>query len=150
MRTSTRIVPIAVADSGQAHRQSLETGLRRTRLRIMYEKSLSRGENSALGETATLGRLDQMHAKGEVETFVRSLARYSEQALLILSGRTDISAESTKICPALIFERLWKELGIAKVFQGLLSERFFTFEVERTAVTGVGPWWAAVTGVGPW
>jgi len=64
---------------------------------------------------ATLGRLDQMHAKGEVETLVRSLARFSEQALLILSGRSDISADSTKIGPALIFERLWKELGIPKV-----------------------------------
>jgi len=80
---------------------------------------------------ATLGRLDQMHSKGEVQTLVRSLARFSEQALLILSGRSDISAESTKIGPALIFERLWQELGIPKVLQGLLSERFFFFDVER-------------------
>ena len=80
---------------------------------------------------ATLGRLDQMSAKGEVETLVRSLARFSEQALLILSGRSDVSAESTKIGPSLIFERLWKELGISKVLQGLLSERFFFFDVER-------------------
>lgn len=80
---------------------------------------------------ATLGRLDQMQARGEVETLVRSLARFSEQALLILSGRSDISAESTKIGPAFIFERLRQELGIAKVFEGLLSERFFTFNVER-------------------
>jgi transposase len=80
---------------------------------------------------ATLGRLDQMHAKGEVETLVRSLARFSEQALLILSGRSDISAASIKIGPSLIFERLWKELGIQKVLQGLLSERFFSFDVER-------------------
>jgi transposase len=80
---------------------------------------------------ATLGRLDQMHAKGEVETLVRSLARFSQQALLVLSGRSDISAESRKIGPSLIFERLWKELGIPKVLQGLLAERFFTFDVER-------------------
>ena len=72
-----------------------------------------------------------MHTKGEVETLVRSLARFSEQALLVLSGRSDISAESTKIGPALIFERLWKELGIPKVLKGLLSERFFFFDVER-------------------
>ncbi len=63
---------------------------------------------------ATLGRLDQMHAKGEVETLVRSLARFSEKALLILSGRSDITAECTTIGPALIFERLWKDLGISK------------------------------------
>jgi transposase len=86
---------------------------------------------------ATLGRLDQMHAKGEVETLVRSLARFSEQALLVLSGRSVISAESTKIGPALIFERLWKELGLPKVLQGLLSERFFTFDVERALFLSV-------------
>jgi len=80
---------------------------------------------------STLGRLDQMHAKGAVETLVRSLARFSEQALLILSGRSDVSAESIMIGPALIFERLWKELGIPEVLQGLLSERFFFFHVER-------------------
>ena len=80
---------------------------------------------------ATLGRLDQMQVKGKVETLVRSLARFSEQALLILSGRSGISAKSTKIGPALIFERLWNELGIPKALHGLLSERFFFFDVER-------------------
>jgi hypothetical protein len=80
---------------------------------------------------ATLGRLDKMQTKGEIETLVRSLARFSDQALLILSGRSDVSAESIMIGPALIFERLWKELGIPKILQGLLSERFFFFDVER-------------------
>ncbi len=79
----------------------------------------------------TLGRLDKMQIRGEVETLVRSLARFSEQALLILSGKSDISAESIKIGPSLIFERLWRDLGITKVLQGLLAERFFTFNVER-------------------
>ena len=86
---------------------------------------------------ATLGRLDQMHAKGEVETLVRSLARFSEQTLLILSGRSDIIADSTTIGPALVFDRLWKELGIPQVLQGLLSERFFTFDVERALFLSV-------------
>jgi transposase len=80
---------------------------------------------------ATLGRLDQMHAKGEVETLIRSLARFSEKALLILSGRSDITAECTTIGPALIFDRLWEDLGISTVLKGLLSERFFSFDVER-------------------
>lgn len=80
---------------------------------------------------ATLGRLDQMHAKGEIETLIRSLARFSEKALLILSGKSNITAESATIGPALIFERLWKDLGISKVLQGLLSERLFCFDVER-------------------
>jgi hypothetical protein len=98
---------------------------------LQIAESYRGGPNVKQRVIATLGRLDQMHAKGGVETLVRSLARFSEQALLVLSGRSDISAESIKIGPALIFERLWKELGIAKVLEGLLSERFFTFPVER-------------------
>lgn len=89
------------------------------------------GEKVKQRVIAILGRLDKMQAKGEVETLVCSLARFSEPALLILSGRSDVSAESIKIGPALIFERLWKELGIPTVLQGLLSERFFFFNVER-------------------
>lgn len=80
---------------------------------------------------STIGRLDKLHAKGDVETLVRSLARYSEKVLLVLSGESDPSAQSKKVGPSLIFERLWKELGIKKVIKRLLGERKFEFDVER-------------------
>lgn len=80
---------------------------------------------------ATLGRLDQMHSKGEVETLIRSLARFSEQALLVLSGKSDICAETRRIGPALIFDRLWSDLGIDKAIINVVSGRHFFFEVER-------------------
>ena len=79
----------------------------------------------------TLGRMDQLHQKDRIETLIRSLSRFSEKVLLILSGQTDVSASASKIGPALIFERLWKELGIKKVIQHLLCERKFEFNVER-------------------
>jgi len=79
----------------------------------------------------TVGRLDQLHAKGSVETLIRSLSRFSEKVLLILSGKSNVSSSAKKIGPALIFERLWKELGIQKVIKNLLSERKFEFDVER-------------------
>ena len=79
----------------------------------------------------TIGRLDRLHAKGDVETLVRSLAKYSEKVLLVLSGESDPSAQSKKIGPSLIFERIWKELGIKKVIKRLLGERKFEFDVER-------------------
>ena len=79
----------------------------------------------------TIGRLDQLHAKGRVESLIRSLCRYSERVLLILSGKSDVSVSARKIGPALIFERLWAELGIKKVIKGLVSERKFGFDVER-------------------
>ncbi len=56
----------------------------------------------------TLGRLDQMAEKGEIESLVRSLSRFSERTLLILSDKSKVSASAKKIGPALIFERLGK------------------------------------------
>lgn len=80
---------------------------------------------------ATVGRMDKLQAKGEVEILVRSLSRFSEKVLLILSDKSQVQASSKKIGPALIFERLWRELGIRKVLKQLLSDRKFTFDVER-------------------
>ena len=56
---------------------------------------------------ATIGRMDKLHAKGRVETLIRSLSRFSERVMLILSGDSEVLADAKKIGPALIFERLW-------------------------------------------
>ena len=79
----------------------------------------------------TIGRMDQLQAKGQIEMLIRSLSRFSEKVLLVLSGNSDVIACAKKIGPALIFERLWKELSIKKVIKGLLSHRKFKFDVER-------------------
>ncbi len=80
---------------------------------------------------ATLGRMDQLHDKGRVETLIRSLSRFSERALLILSGKSDVSADAIRIGPALIFERLWRQTGIKAAVERLLIDRKFEFDVER-------------------
>jgi hypothetical protein len=80
---------------------------------------------------ATVGRMDQLQAKGRVETLIRSLSRFSEQTLLILSGQSDPAADAKKIGPALIFERLWKETGIKAALARVLAGRKFEFDVER-------------------
>lgn len=79
----------------------------------------------------TLGRMDQLQEKDRIETLIRSLSRFSEKVLLILSGRSDVGASAKKIGPTLIFERLWRELGIQKVIGELLSGRRFGFDAER-------------------
>ena len=80
---------------------------------------------------ATIGRMDELEAKGRIETLIRSLSRFSEKAMLILSGRGEPNLDAVRIGPALIFERLWQQTGIGKVLGRLLAGRRFEFDVER-------------------
>jgi len=80
---------------------------------------------------ATIGRMDQLQEKHRVETLIRSLSRFSEQALLILSGKSEVSADARKIGPPLIFERLWQQTGIKAALHSLLTQRKFEFDIER-------------------
>ena len=81
---------------------------------------------------ATVGRMDELRAKGAIETLTRSLSRFSEKVLLLLSDRNEsLRAEAKRIGPALIFERLWKEVGMDSILHRLLAGRKFSFEVER-------------------
>jgi transposase len=80
---------------------------------------------------ATIGRLDELQSKGRVETLIRSLSRFSEQALLILSGGGDPNLSAVKIGPALLFERLWQRTGIHDAIKKVLSGRRYEFDVER-------------------
>ncbi|HDS16195.1 MAG TPA: hypothetical protein ENN66_06215 [Proteobacteria bacterium] len=48
---------------------------------------------------ATLGRLDEMQDKGEIEGLVRSLARFSEKVLLVLTGKSHADVTAVKVGP---------------------------------------------------
>ncbi len=79
---------------------------------------------------STIGRMDLLQDKGRIETLIRSMSRFSERALMILSDKSDVSADAIKIGPALIFERLWIETGIRKAIEKELTRRGFGFDVE--------------------
>ena len=85
----------------------------------------------------TIGRIDQLAVKYEVESLIRSLSRFSEETLLILSKRSTLSANAKTIGPTLIFERLWKETGIKGAIEKMTEGRRFGFNVERTIFTTV-------------
>jgi len=62
-----------------------------------------------------------------------SMQRFSEK-FAILGASQSIQARTGRSCrigPALIFERLWQQIGIDKVLSGLLGKRKFSFSVER-------------------
>ena len=100
-------------------------------------QSIREGQRVKQRVIATVGRLDQLHDKGEVERLVHSLAKYSSGAIMILSGKSKVKALSYSIGPALIFERLWRESGIQAVIARHSEERGFGFSVER-AMTASG------------
>ena len=79
----------------------------------------------------TLGRTDQLAGTGDIEALIEKLARYSDQALMVLNGKSQIEASTFSIGPALIFERLWKELQLPAIVHELVEKRKYGFDLER-------------------
>jgi hypothetical protein len=81
----------------------------------------------------TLGRLDRLRESGQLDALIASLSRFSEVSAVLGPGSRTAreGAETIRIGPALIFERLWEETGIRRVLTRLLRDRKFEFEVER-------------------
>ena len=98
---------------------------------LQIVENLREGRRTVQRVIVTLGRMDRLKVKGEVEKLIKSLSMYSEEVMLVLSGKSDVVALTKKIGPSLIFERLWKELGIQNVIKYLLIDRKFGFDVER-------------------
>jgi len=84
---------------------------------------------------ATIGRVDQLQYQGEIKRMVRSLSRFSEKVLLILSGKSDVHAAVKKIGPNLIFAAL-QEI--------ILEDGGKTFAVRRECLGPCGKVFQAV------
>ena len=83
---------------------------------------------------ATLGRTDELAARGGLASLLASGARYCEQVLLLSILQADLEGPrvlAKRIGAPLLFERLWEETGCRAVIEGLLAERRFEFPVER-------------------
>jgi hypothetical protein len=82
---------------------------------------------------ATLGRLDQLQANGQVDALLTSGARFA-QKLLILSEHRQHKLpviRTRRWGAALVFEKLWQETGCPAVLHDVLRGRRFEFSVER-------------------
>jgi hypothetical protein len=82
---------------------------------------------------ATLGRLDVLQKTGQLDALLASCARFAEHSAVLSAHRQGrlAAAEKLAIGPALVFERLWQELGFPQLFAQLLQDRKFEFDVER-------------------
>jgi transposase len=82
---------------------------------------------------ARLGRLDVLRANGDLDRLLGSLGRFSEKFSVLGAHRNGeaVTTQTRIVGPALIFERLWKELGVDEVIDQLSSARRFNFSIER-------------------
>src|SRR5208282_5195140 len=84
---------------------------------------------------ATLGRIDELQASGQLERLLRSGARFADKAIVLDAlDRGEATVVATRrIGPALAFERMWEETGCRGVIERLASERGHEFPLERAA-----------------
>lgn len=82
---------------------------------------------------ATLGRLDVLQAKGQLDGLVSSCARFSQNVSVLDAYQRQAlpAARAVKIGPPLVFGRLWHELGLPVILEELLAGRRYEFAVER-------------------
>jgi hypothetical protein len=83
---------------------------------------------------ANLGRADELAASGALAALLASGAKFTDQVLLLHALDQDdgtLAAAARRIGGPLLFGRIWQQLGIADVLNGLVAERGFGFDVER-------------------
>jgi transposase len=82
---------------------------------------------------ATLGRVDELEASGQLDALLRSGARLCESAMLVSSLRAGTldAVASRRIGAPLAFGRLWEETGCRAVVEKLAGDRAFGFAIER-------------------
>ena len=83
-----------------------------------------------------LGRKDALHASGELDRLIASLARHSERAM-VLSDMEAGRLACTRIGGPLLFGRLWERLGLGAVVNELVDGRGFEFALERAVFVSV-------------
>lgn len=97
-------------------------------------------ENRRLGGSvrqsviANLGRADALIASGALASLLASGAKLTDQVMLLRALEADdgsLALDAKRVGGPMLFGRLWQELGINEVLDGLLAGRGFGFAVER-------------------
>src|SRR2546423_1647278 len=82
---------------------------------------------------ANLGRKEVVVARGDLDRLARSVVRLAQRSmeLSLVEGEAPPNARCQRIGPALLFERLWHEVGCRAVLEELAAGRQFEFAAER-------------------
>ena len=100
---------------------------------LQIVESKREGEKVSQRVLATLGQVDALTASGKIDDLTQSLAKFASSFRLSMPTATGtIQAHRTlSIGPALVFERLWHQLGIDEVIEAQPSESRRRFSLER-------------------
>ena len=103
------------------------------RVYLQIVESRREGDQVRQQVIATLGRVDELRASGQLERLLRSGARFAAKALMVSAAADDtaIKVAVRRIGPALVFERLWEETGCQAVISALAGARGHKFALER-------------------
>jgi hypothetical protein len=82
---------------------------------------------------ASLGRLDELKARGQIDALVKSFCRFSEKLAVIESVPDITSCKSYMWGPVTVFERLWQQQGLDEILRRLSRDRRYRFDVQRVA-----------------
>ena len=87
----------------------------------------------------TLGRLDKFTTSGQIDGLAKSLLRFSDKIKVIdLYNQNQLKIlKDVSIGPSLVFERIWKELGIGAIIKEMALNRNYQFDLERTIFLSV-------------
>jgi hypothetical protein len=82
---------------------------------------------------ANLGRKEAVVARGDLDRLARSVARLAQRSMVLaaVEGEAPPHVVCRRIGPALLFERLWQEIGCRAVLDELAAQRQFGFAAER-------------------
>ena len=82
---------------------------------------------------ANLGRREVVVARGDLDRLARSVARLAQRSMVLslVEGEAPPNLVCRRIGPALLFERLWQEVGCRAVLEELAGQRQFEFAAER-------------------
>src|SRR6516225_9290398 len=99
------------------------------RVYLQIVESRREGDQVRQQVIATLGRVDELRASGQLERLLRSGARFAAKALMVSAAADDtaIKVAVRRIGPALVFERLWEETGCRAVISALAGARGHKF-----------------------
>src|SRR5258707_6631113 len=72
-------------------------------------------------------------ARGDLDRLARSVVRLAQRSMVLsrVEGEAPPNARCQRIGPALLFERLWHEVGCRAVLEELAAGRQFEFAAER-------------------